>query len=363
MDLKVTQENLNKALSNVARVASSRTTLPILNNVLVQTTDNRLKISATNSDIAISQYIGTKIKKEGSLTIPARLFLDYINNLPQTTVSLKQENQKLHIEADNYKSTINGILVDEYPVMPTIKEGKSFTLKAQELKKALQQVLFSASTDDARPVLTAVYFYTFNKNLFLVATDSYRLAEKRLNKLDIEVSLLIPVSAINDLVRVIDDKSEEIVILYDEQQVQFSVDNIDLIARLIDGTYPDYKKLIPTKFSNKASINRNQLVSVTKVAGLFSRENSGSITIKASEEAEVLEVESIASQVGENKAEIKGNISGSGSITLNSRYLLDGLQAMNGQEIDFKFNEKLDPIVILDKQDDSYVYVVMPLKS
>ena len=363
MDLKVTQENLNKALSNVARIASSRTTLPILNNILLQTVDNRLKLSATNLDIAISQHIGTKINKEGSLTIPARLLQDYVNNLPSTTISLKQDGQKLNISADNYKSTINGVLVDEYPVMPAIKNGKNFTLEAQKLKKALQQVLFSASTDESRPVLTAVYFHTHNKTLFLVATDSYRLAEKQLTKLNQEVSLLIPVSAIQDLVRVIGDQAEEVTVLYDDQQVQFSVDNIDLIARLIDGTYPDYKKLIPSKFSNSASIDRNQFISITKVAGLFSRENSGSITVSVSEEAENLEVESIASQIGENKASLKGKINGTNNITLNSKYLLDGLQAMNGKEVDFCFNEKLEPIVITDKQDSSYVYVVMPLKS
>lgn len=363
MDLKVTQENLNKALSNVARIASSKTTLPILNNILLQTVDNRLKLSATNLDIAISQHIGTKINKEGSLTIPARLLQDYVNNLPPTTISLKQDGQKLNISADNYKSTINGVLVDEYPVMPAIKNGKNFTLEAQKLKKALQQVLFSASTDESRPVLTAVYFHTHNKTLFLVATDSYRLAEKQLTKLNLDVSLLIPVSAIQDLVRVIGDQAEEVTVLYDDQQVQFSVDNIDLIARLIDGTYPDYKKLIPSKFSNSASIDRNQFISITKVAGLFSRENSGSITVSVSEEAENLEVESIASQIGENKASLKGKINGTNNITLNSKYLLDGLQAMNGKEVDFCFNEKLEPIVIIDKQDSSYVYVVMPLKS
>lgn len=363
MDLKVTQENLNKALSNVARIASSRTTLPILNNVLLQTTNNRLKISATNLDIAISQHIGTKIKKEGSLTIPARLLQDYVSNLPSATISLKQDDQKLHIESENYKSTINGVSVSEYPVMPAIKNGKSFILEAQILKKALQQVLFSASSDDARPVLTAVYFHTSDKTLFLASTDSYRLAEKQLTKLNQDVALLIPVSAIQDLVRVINEQAEEVTVLYDEQQVQFTVDNIDLIARLIDGTYPDYKKLIPSKFTNRASVNRNQLISITKIAGLFSRESSGSVTVKISEEAEVLEVESIASQVGENQASLKGQIIGTGSITLNSRYLLDGLQAMNGEEVEFSFNEKLEPIVIKDKQDSSYTYVVMPLKS
>lgn len=363
MDLQVTQENLNKALNNVARVATGRTTLPILNNVLVQTINNRLRISATNLDIAISQQIGTKIKSEGSLTIPARLFQDFVSNLPKTTISLKQKDNKLLVSADNYKSTINGTAIDDYPIMPALQNEDSFTIPATEMKQALQQVIFSASSDEARPVLTAVYLYTHNSNLVVVATDSYRLAEKTLSKINKDINLLIPVSAMSDLLRIINDQSGDIKVSYDQQQVCFRVDDIELIARLIEGKYPDYKKLIPEKFSKQAIVSKKELLTITKISGLFSRENAGSINVSISEDSQALSVKSIASQIGENESMTQGKVTGEGDITLNSRYLLDGLQAIEGEEVNFCFNGKLEAIIIKNESINNYVHIIMPLKS
>jgi DNA polymerase-3 subunit beta len=363
MDLQVTQENLNKALSNVARVAAGRSTLPILKNILIQTDNNRLRVSATNLDIAITQHVGTKIKTEGTLTVPARLFQDFISNLPKTTIHLKQEDHKLHITADKYKSTINGTLADEYPLMPAIQTGKKISLPVADFKKALQQVIFAASSDEARPVLTAVYVHTIKKVLYIAATDSYRLAEKQLGNISEDISLLIPASALQELLRVMGDGNDTVNIYYDDQQVRFLVDDIELIARLIDGTYPDYKKLIPDTFSTRARVPKDQLITITKISGLFSRENAGSITVSASELDETLSVKSIASQVGENEASANGSIAGDGSITLNSRYLLDGLQALEGNEVNFCFNGKLEPIIIKSPDVNDYLHVIMPLKS
>ncbi len=363
MDLQVTQENLNKALGNVARVASGRSTLPILSNVLLQTQDNRLRISATNLDIAISQHVGTKIAEGGSLTVPARLFQDFINNLPKTTIHLKQEDHKLHITADSYKSTINGTPVDEYPVMPAIQDGESFSVPAPKLKKALQQVIFAASSDEARPVLTAVYIHTSNGQLYLAATDSYRLAEKRVAPLKQEVSLLVPGSAMHDLLRITGDQDNDVEVTYDEQQVRFVVGEVELIARLIEGTYPDYRKLIPAAFAVTATVPRDELVTITKISGLFSRENAGSITVETSEKDKNLSVKSVASQVGENEATAQGEVTGSGDITLNSRYMLEGLQALEGDQVSFCFNGKLEAIILKNQKVDDYVHIVMPLKS
>lgn len=363
MDLQVTQENLNKALNNVARVATGRTTLPILSNVLLKTEDNRLKLSATNLDIAITQYVGTKITKEGSLTIPARLFQDFISNLPKTTIRLKQDGYKLFVEAGNYKSTINGTPVDEYPVMPAIQNGKKFNVPTKAFKKALQQVIFTASSDEARPILTAVYIHTDKSWLFLTGTDSYRLAEKKVIKIDQEVSLLIPNTAMQDLLRIINEQIGNIEILYDDQQVRFLIDDIELIARMINGSYPDYQKLIPNTFVNTALLKKTELITIAKISGLFSRENAGSITVTNHESENRISVKSIASQVGENKSNASGKITGEGSVTLNSRYLLECLQVIDGEIISFCFNGKLEPIIIKDQDDKTYTHVIMPLKS
>jgi DNA polymerase-3 subunit beta len=363
MDLKVTQENLNNALNNVARVAIGRTTLPILNNILIKTENNQLKISATNLDIAISQKIGTKITKNGSLTIPAKLFQEFINNLPKTVISLKQQDNKLQISTDNYTSTINGSPIEDYPVMPEIKKGKPFVLKTKLFKKALQQVIFAASSDESRPILTGVFINTRQGKLYIASTDSYRLAEKQVCPIKEEVSLLIPSNALQDLLRIIGDQDADLQIFFDEQQVRFIVDDIELITRLIDGNYPDYNKLIPTQFSNTATVNKQELTTIAKISGLFSRENAGSITVMTNEAEGELSVKSIASQVGENHSKTQGKIKGSGEITLNSRYLIEGLQAIEAEEVDFCFNGKLDPIVLKSPNNKDYQHIIMPLKS
>lgn len=364
MQLQVTQENLSKALSNVARVASSRSTLPILSNVLIKTVDNRLSLSATNLDIGITQYIGSKISEKGAITIPARLTQDFISNLPSGTIELKQDGHKLHIDAGAYQSTINGAPADEFPVMPTIsKDGSSFTVPASNLKKALQQVLFAASSDETRPVLTGVLFHASEGSLYMAATDSYRLAQKQVATLDQDVSLLVPATALHDLLRILGDNEEKVTVNFDDQQVLFTVGDVELIARLIEGKYPDYRKLIPLSFTTTANVEKSELVSISKVSSLFSRENAGSITIEVSEKDSSLSVQSVASQVGENKATTTGEIKGSGEITLNSRYLLEGVQAFTSDKVSVCFNGKLEPVILTDLTDKNYTHLIMPLKS
>src|SRR3954447_16067691 len=182
MKLQVTQENLSKALGSVARIANSRNTLPILSNVLLKTENNRLSIAATNLDIGITHFIGSKIEKEGAITVPARLMQDFVSSLPDSVLNLELTDNKLHITNDQYQSTINGIVADDFPVMPAIKEGVTWKLPATEFKKALSQVVFAASADDARPVLNGVYFHSSGGQAVLAATDSYRLAEDKLTK-------------------------------------------------------------------------------------------------------------------------------------------------------------------------------------
>jgi len=309
MDLQVTQENLNKALAIVARVAGGRSTLPILSNVLLKIEDNRLSISATNLDIAITQVIGAKVASEGTLTIPARLMQDFVSSLPKGTIAIKQEEHKLHIKAGNYDSTINGVSSEEFPVMPIITDGTSWKVPAQELKKALQQVVFAASNDEARPVLTGVFMHSNDGKLYIAATDSYRLAQKIVDGVSEEINVLVPNSAMQDLLRIISDDIETVDITHDEQQVLFKVGPTELVARLIEGKYPDYQKLIPSNFTCVAEVSREELINITKVSSLFARESAGSITVHLDDETKTISIRSVASQVGENTASAEAVVS------------------------------------------------------
>ena len=363
MKVQVTQENLNRALGSVARVANSRNALPILSNVLLKTTNNRLSLSATNLDIAITHYIGAKVSEEGSITVPARLMQDFVSSLPGGVINLELLETKLKVTTDQYKSTVNGIMADDFPVMPPIEGGASWALPSALFKKALQQVIFAASNDESRPVLTGVYLHVTDGNLYMAATDSYRLAEKRLGANQHDISLLVPATAMQDLLRIIGDDDNELRVTHNDQQLLFQVGDIELVARLVEGKYPPYRKLIPEEFATQITLKRSDFVNVTKVSSLFARESAGSVTIEVNQEAGNLSIRSIASQLGENTATATGNAKGSGSITLNSRYLLDALGALNGEDVVFGFNGKLEPTLLSDPKATDYVHIVMPLKS
>ncbi|MFZ1323701.1 MAG: DNA polymerase III subunit beta [Candidatus Saccharimonadales bacterium] len=363
MKLQVTQENLSKALGSVARIANTRNALPILGNVLLKTVDGRLSVSSTNLDIAITHYIGSKVSSEGAITVPARLMQDFVASLPSGIISLELDEHKLHITADQYESTINGVAADDFPVMPAIAGGTAWEIPATAFKKGLQQTVLAASNDEARPVLTGVYLHSHDGMLYLVATDSYRLAEKVLVKHKGNVALLIPAGAMQDLLRILGDGDETVNITHDDQQVLFRVGEIELVSRLIDGAYPDYRKLIPSQFEVTATLSRDDFTNITKVSSLFARESAGSVTIRVDEVAKQVSINSIASQLGENTANATAEVTGSGEVTLNSRYLLDALHVLAGDTVTFQFNGKLDPSLLSDPKSQDYKHIIMPLRS
>jgi DNA polymerase-3 subunit beta len=366
MELTVTQENISKALSIVGRIASSKTQLPILNNILLRTDGNRLLVAATNLEIASTQYIGAKITKPGAITIPAKLISDFMSNLPKESVELKVVGNNLHIKCANYKSIINGLIADEFPELPTINEKSSiqYSIKADDFKQAVSQTIITVSNDSTRPVLTGIYWHTHEAKLVLAATDGYRLSERVLVDTKSDVSAIIPATTMQEALRTLSDDVEEVDILFDETQVRFRINESEIISRLIDGNFPDYRQLIPKKSETLIEINKNDFVRVTKIAGLFARDSGGSVTLTANNKEELLSIHSVASELGENTSEAKAKVNSDGQITLNSRYLSEALNVIDGEVIIFGFSGKLSPCILksIDKNTD-YYHVIMPLKS
>lgn len=366
MELTVTQENLARALSAVGRVASSKTQLPILSNILLRTDANRLLIAATNLEIASAQYIGAKIVKPGALTIPARLVSEFISSLPKESVELKVVGDNLHIKSGSYSSIINGVIADDFPELPTINEDSSiqYSIKVEDFKQAVSQTIITTSNDATRPVLTGVYWHSHEGELYLASTDGYRLSERRLVKTTSEVSAIIPTQTLQEVMRTIADDASEIEILFDETQVRFRINEAEIISRLIDGNFPDYRQLIPKSSDTHIVIHKSDFVRVTKIAGLFARESGGSITLTADEEKKSVSLHSIASQLGENTSETTADVTGEGQITLNSRYLSEALGVIDGDTVEFSFSGKLSPCVLKStEKDTSYYHIIMPLKS
>lgn len=366
MELTVTQENLNRALSAVGRVASTKTQLPILSNILLRTDGNRLLVAATNLEIAVTQYIGAKVSKPGAITIPARLMTEFISSLPKESIELQVKNDNLHIKSGTYTSVINGYIADDFPELPTINESSSiqYSIKIEDFKHAVSQTIITTSNDSTRPVLTGVYWNSHQGQLYLAATDGYRLSERRLVETKSDVSAIIPTQTLQEVMRNISDDSNEIDILFDETQVRFRINDAEIISRLIDGNFPNYRQLVPDSSETTVTLNKADFIRITKIAGLFARESGGSVTLTADKDKKVLSVHSIASQFGENTSEASAVVTNDGQITLNSRYLSEALSVIDGDEVEFGFSGKIAPCLIKSTQPDSdYYHIIMPLKS
>lgn len=366
MELSVTQENLSKALAATSRLASTRTQLPILNNILLRTDGTRLLVAATNLEIASSHYIGAKIASHGSITVPARLVSEFVNSLPKGTVELKVKGDQLVLTSGHYTSVINGVIADEFPELPTIDESSSiqYSITAEDFKQSVAQTILAASNDSTRPILTGVYWHSHEGYLYLVATDGYRLAERRLVETKSDVAAIIPTQTLQEVLRTLTDSIDEVDILFDETQVRFRIGEAEIVSRLIDGNFPNYRNLIPSETSTVGVIKKDDFTRITKVAGLFARESGGGITLSLDADKNMLSIHSIASELGENTSEAEATVSDSGVITLNSRYLSDALSVIDGDEIEFAFNGKLSASTLRSTaKDSSYLHIIMPLKS
>lgn len=366
MELTVTQENLARALGATSRVANGKT-LPILNNILLRTDGYRLMVAATNLEIASTQLIGAKIINEGSITIPARLLTEFVSSLPKSaTVTLRANENKLHITSQGYSSVVNGTIADEFPELPTINEETaiSYAINTHALKQAIGQTILTASGDATRPVLTGVYWHSYEGALYLAATDGYRLSEKMLVETTSEVAAIIPTNTLQEVLRTINEDIEEIEVLFDDTQVRFRLNDAEITSRLIDGNFPDYRQLIPPSSETVVKLPRSEFAQITKVAGLFARESGGSITITADAEKGTLSLHSVASELGENTSETTANVTADGQVTLNSRYLTEALNVIDGETVIFRFSGKLSPCVLATEQEKTdYQHVIMPLKS
>lgn len=368
MKTSVTQENLARALGVVGRIAGARTSLPILANILLGATGGQLKLSATNLEVGITQSISAKIDEPGSITIPARLLHDYVTSLPPQNITLATKEHKLSLDAGRYTSTINGTVADEFPSIPDVQGKNKIILPSNILKQSLQKVIFAASQDDTRPVLTAVMLCMRDQSLYMVATDSYRLSEQKvdISEKNDDLSknqLLIPARSLNELLRILYD-DQDVELSWDEAQAEVNIDNTTLVTRLIDGTYPKYSDLIPNASDTTITIDREEFLSITKVASLFARESAGGITLSANQNDHTLSVRSVASQVGENTSTAEAEVvGGDGEVTLNSRYLMDALNAIDSKKVTFRFTGKVSPCVIEPVGLKGQLHVVMPLRS
>ena len=376
MKLICTQENLNKALNIVGKIINKNATLPILNNILLKTEKGRLKLSSTNLELGINYWVGGKIEEEGEITVPTKLFANFISNLPNSNVEIKLKGDVLNIKCDKYKTNIKGLSAKEYPLIPKIEAEPVFKINSADFKQALIQVLPAISNSESRIEITGVFLdlSKLDKNkITLVTTDSYRLAEKTLilkeenvNKEALSLagnisSVIIPKNAIQELIRDLDDEGLLEVVI-SENQILFKFNNANMISRLLEGKYPDYKQIIPSKFETEAVVNINEAANAIRVAGLFVSA-SNNIRLKTYPNSNILEVSSETSEIGSNNTKVAAEIKGKDlEVMYNHRYLSDGFGGIDGEKVVLKINSEKLPTVLTSATDKSLLYIIMPVR-
>ena len=359
---------LGQGLHVVSRAVSSRTTLPILNNVLMQTADNGLQLTATNLEIGIRQTIPAQVQEEGGITVPARLLTDFVTSHPEEplTMSLDKKTQSLSLKSARFDATIRGIDPADFPPVPAGVDGRKVKVDQTGLREAIEQTVIAASTDEGRPVLTGVYVQLNGGKATLAATDGHRLAVKTL-AVEAEAgetdTIVVPARALTELGRILKTGEERIDVTVGAQknQVLFKTGDVELMSRLIEGTYPNYQQVIPAQSTTTITTKTQDLLFTTKMVSLFSKDAANVIKFKT--EGGKLTLTANTSEVGQNVAGVDAKIDGQDlQVAFNSKYLLDVLAILGTEEVQLGFTGPLNPGIIRPVGKDDYLYIIMPVR-
>ena len=381
MRLTCLQENLSRGLGVVGRAVATRTTLPITQHVLLSTDRSRLKLSATNLQIAISTWVGAQVEEEGAITIPARLLTDFVNSLPNERVDVDAMEQPkgLSFRCARFEANINGTDAEDFPPIPSVEDGVVCRIDADVLRKAISHVEFAAATEDSRPVLTGIKVEAAGDGFTFAAADGFRLAVykgKLAEPLDGELDFIIPSRAMQEVNRLIGSQQEQVefTVTTARSQALFKLENVELTSQLIQGTFPNYGQLIPETWGTRVVVDLNQFSQATKSTSIFARDGSGIVRLQISEPSEDsdmgrVSISSRAEELGENQGEIDGQVEGDeAKIAFNSKYLVDVLEVLEEGKVALETTTPsspgvIRPVVVEDgaESTDDYVHVVMPM--
>jgi DNA polymerase-3 subunit beta len=364
------QENLARGLSVVSRAVSSRSTLPVLANVLLRTEDAGLKLTATNLEIGITSWVPGKIDEEGAITVPDRLLTDVVAGLPPgERVELTVETgNSLHVKAGRYQTHLRGIDAEEFPVIPSAGDRPTTRVEQKAMRRALGEVAFAAATDEARPILTGVLTRISGDRLTLAAADNYRIAVKSLPVLSPteETIFVVPARSYQELMRILSDSEEPVNVMLAQakSQVIFSVEGTELVSRLIDGQFPNYQQVLPTSHASRAVVDREDLLKAVRLSALIASTAANVIKLKVGEDGSDAITIAANSDSGDAEGEVEAQLEGDGvTIAFNARYLTEALQNLSSDQLALEFSGPLSPGVLKPTDDPDYVHVIMPVRT
>ena len=372
MKLSLLQENLNLALTHLSRFISTKNQLPILSNILFQTDDGRLKLSATNLELALNYWIGAKIETEGSITVPSKEIVEFVSYLPTGKIDLSlSKNNLLELSSPKVQSTFATSPTDDFPDTSSKNKKYTFTLDSDLLLKTIDQISYAAATDDSRPVLTATLWQIKPDSYSCVTTDGFRLSLKQnklVNPVNIDgqdsVTFLIPTRGLIELSRLAkNSKTIEVGLTNDERQLVFVLDDLDILCRLIEGDYPDYNKIIPQGHKIRLSADKIEFAQALRIASVFARQSAN--VVKFSISKNKLELTANAPQIGQNKTFLDVNTDGDElnlQIAFNYKFVSDFVNASQGDNIVIELNDPLSPASFLDESDPNFTHIIMPVR-
>jgi len=374
MNFTMLTKELKRGIGLCEKITGKNLTLPILDNLLIEAMPNFLKISSTDLEVGIQWWGLCKTEKEGKLAVPARFLNQLMGSLPDDKVNIKEKGNSLTIESKNLKTQLKGFSADDFPIIPSFLKEIYIEIDGKKLKDGLMSVVDIASPSQIRPEISGVYFTFTKDSVKLVATDSFRLAEKTIhlkggfkNLFNREINFILPQKTVKELVNILPDEEKNIRIYLSESQVLFETflpnsehPEINLISRQIEGEYPSYQEIIPKASKTKVTLNKDEFAKQIKTAGLFGgRTNEVVLKIDAKE----IEIKSQDSEIGESESVVQAKIEGDAvKVSFNWKFIIDGLSNMKSSEILFEFQGGDGPAVIRPVGDASYLYVIMPIK-
>jgi len=372
MKLSCLQENISRGLAVVGRAVATRTTLPITNNVLLMTDNSRLKMVATNLEMAISYWIGAKVEEEGSITVPARLLTEFVNSLPNDKIDMEisPKGKTMTVKCARFEARISGIDAKDFPPIPVVGEGLTTRVKVEDLRLGIGQVVFAAATEESRPVLTGIDARFDDGMLTLAAADGFRLAVHKLplaTPVKDKAEVIMPGRTMAELNRLMSDGEDEVEITVNpnKSQILFKLKDLELVSQLVQGTFPQHSQLIPASYKTKAVVDVAQFLRATKTASIFARDGSGIVRIvmgAGENTSGKMTISARSEELGDDIGDIDATVEGPESkIAFTGKYLTDVLSVLKEPRVALETTGPSSPGVIRPVGADNYVHVVMPM--
>lgn len=362
------QEYLNKGLSTVVRAIPVKGSLPVLSNVLISAESGKVRLTATNLDTVISYTFGAEVKEEGSITVPGKMFYEFVSNLEAGKLLITSERNILNVTSfPKSKSKFNGMSAVEFPDLPIIKDTKDYLkISPKILSNLVNHTFFSTAVDVTRPALTGTLINYQANNLTFVTTDGFRLSEKTHN-LEGEfnpIEAIIPTKTLSDVAKIFSNSDEEVSLIYNKEDnlLFFTSGNTSVAVRVIDGAFPDYKRIIPSTNVFKAELNLSELAGAVKLTNIFSKESSSPIKIEFTEDG-IVRVYSATQDSGEHVSEFESVFNGDPiSLSFSAKFLVDLLNNFKVERVSLESNGGTTPVVFRSPETENYLHLIMPMK-